>query len=167
MTLTTTIESEAAAREEGNAELVAGLNKNDHNGTESISEVNVINNAERGRWIAALGAEELGELTYRFVGGRVVLLSTWVTPAYRDHGVATELVARALDEIRESGKTITVICPFVGEFIARNPEYLDLIDKVRPGAGAHPHHVSTTGRGDEEQISTFEHDLTSPSDTQS
>ena len=70
--------------------------------------------------------------------GGVVLLSTWVDHAYRDHRVARELVARVLDEIRESEKKITFICPVVGEFIARNPEYLDLIDKVHPGSGAYP-----------------------------
>jgi len=160
MTVTTTIESEAATREEGNAELIAALNKNDLSGAESSWEVDVINDAERGRWVASLGAEPLGELTYRFVGGRVALLSTWVNPAYRNHGVATELVARALDEVRESGKTITVICPFVGEFIARHPEYLDLIDKVRPGAGAYPHHEPAVSRQDEQEIAALEHDLT-------
>jgi hypothetical protein len=58
-----------------------------------------------------------------------VLLTTWVNRAYRNRRVATELVARVLDEIRESEKKIT-ISPVAGEFIARNPEYLDLIDKV-------------------------------------
>ena len=73
--------------------------------------------------------------------------------------MATELVARVLDEIRESGKKITIICPVVGEFIARNPEYLDLIDKVHPGAGAYPQHEP--GEGDyDEQLTAFEHDLT-------
>jgi GCN5-related N-acetyltransferase len=59
-----------------------------------------------------------------------VLLTTRVNRAYRNRRVATELVARLLDEIRESGKKITIICPVVGEFIARNPKYLHLIDKV-------------------------------------
>jgi predicted GNAT family acetyltransferase len=65
-----------------------------------------------------------------------VLLSTWVDSVYRGHGVASELVAHALDEVRESGKKITIICPVVGEFIARNLQYLDLIDEAHPGAGA-------------------------------
>jgi hypothetical protein len=93
------------------------------------------------------------------VGGRVVLLSTCVNRAYRNHRVATELVARVLDEIRESGKKITIICPVVGEFIARIPEYLDLIDKVHPGAGAYPQHEPAVAQGDE-QLTAFEHDMT-------
>ena len=119
--MTTNIEAEAATREENNAALIAALNKTGLSEVESSWELDVINDAERGRWIAALGAEAIAELPYRFVGGRVVLLSTWVDPAYRNHRVATELIARVLDEIRESGKKITIICPVVGEFIARNP----------------------------------------------
>jgi hypothetical protein len=88
-----------------------------------------------------------------------VLLYTWADPVYRQNRVATELVASVLDEIRESGKKITIICRVVGEFIARNPEYLDLIDKVHPGAGAYPQHEPEGGQ-DDERLTAVEHDLT-------
>jgi predicted GNAT family acetyltransferase len=90
----------------------------------------------RGRWQALLGADSIGELTYRYVSGRVVLLSTWVNSVYRNQRVASELIGHALDDIRETSRTITIICPVVGEFIAHNPRYLDLIDEEHPGAGA-------------------------------
>jgi predicted GNAT family acetyltransferase len=160
LTVTTNIEAEKTNREERNAALIVALKKKALSGVESSWELDVINDTERGRWIAALGAEAIGELTYRFVGGRVVLLSAWVSLAYRNHRVATELVARVLDEIRESGKKITIICPVVGEFIARNPKYLDLIDKVHPGSGAYPQHEPSGGLDDDEQSSAFEHDMT-------
>lgn len=160
MTVTTNIDAEETNREERNAALIVALKKKALSGVESSWELDVINDTERGRWIAALGAEAIGELTYRFVGGRVVLLSAWVSLAYRNHRVATELVARVLDEIRESGKKITIICPVVGEFIARNPKYLDLIDKVHPGSGAYPERGPSGGLDDDEQVTAFEHDMT-------
>ena len=43
---------------------------------ESSWELDVIKDADHGRWVATLGADAIAELTYRFVGGRVVLLST-------------------------------------------------------------------------------------------
>jgi uncharacterized protein len=46
------------------------------------------------------------------------------------------------------------------EFIARNPEYLDLIDKVHPGSGAYPQHEPAVGQDDDEQLTAFEHDMT-------
>lgn len=151
-------EAEAAAREENNAALIAALGQNGLSDVESTWELDVLNDAEHGRWIATLGAEAIAELPYRYVGGRVVLLSTWVDPVYRNNRVATELVARVLDQIRESGKKITIICPVVGAFVARHPEYADLIDKVRPGAGAYPGRTSVDG-GHDDELTAFERDL--------
>jgi uncharacterized protein len=157
--MTINLDAEAATREANNAALVAALNNAGRSEAESSWRFDVINDAEHGRWIAVLGADAIAELTYRIVGGRVVLLSTWVDHAYRNHRVATELVARVLNEIRESGKKITIICPVVGEFIARNPEYLDLIDKAHPGAGAYPQHERAGVQGDD-RLTAFEHDMT-------
>ena len=156
--MTINLEAEAATREENNAALIAALDKVGLGEVESSWELDVTNDAEHGRWIAILGADAIAELTYRFVGSRVVLLSTWVNHAYRNHRVATELIARVLNEIRESGKKITIICPVVGEFIARNPEYLDLIDKVHPGSGAYPRHEPEDDHADA-QLTAFERDL--------
>lgn len=156
--MTINLEAEASAREENNAALIAALGDKSLSEVVSSWELDVLNDAEHGRWIAILGAEAIAELPYRFVGGRVVLLTTWVDPAYRNSRVATELVSRVLDEIRESGKKITIICPVVGEFIARNPEYADLIDKSHPGAGAYPKHEPAEG-GHDEELAAFERDL--------
>jgi predicted GNAT family acetyltransferase len=155
--MTIDFEAEAATREENNAALIAALDRTGPGELESSWELDVLND-RHGRWIATLGAEAIAELSYRFVGGRVVLLYTWVHPAYRHNRVATELVARVLHEIRESGKKITIICPVVGKFIARNPEYLDLIDNAHPGAGAYPQHGPTGGQHDE-QLTALERDL--------
>ena len=82
---------------------------------------------------AVFGDEEIAYLSYRLVGGRVALWSTAVLPEYRDHGVAGELIAKALDDIRASGKKVTVICPVVRMLIDHHPQYEDLIDKEHPG----------------------------------
>jgi predicted GNAT family acetyltransferase len=150
--------TEASAREENNAALIAALDEANLSEAESRWVLDVVHDAEHGRWIAALGDEGIAELSYRFVGGRVVLLTTWVDPAYRRNRVAAELISRVLDEIRESGKKVTIICPVVGEFIIRNPEYADLIDTVHPGAGAYPKHEAAEGRHDDE-LTAIEHDL--------
>jgi predicted GNAT family acetyltransferase len=156
--MTTTFEAAEADREENNSELIAALESPVADDVESTFEIEVINDAERGRWIAVLGADAIGELTYRFVGGRVVLLSTWVDHAYRNQRVATELVPRVLNEIEQTGKKITIICPVVGEFIARNREYLDLVDPIHPGSGAAILR-GLTPETPEQQLSGLEHDL--------
>jgi predicted GNAT family acetyltransferase len=151
-------EAEATTREKSNATLMTALARFHANETRSSWELDVINDAEHGRWTAILNEDAVAELPYRFVSGRVVLLSTWVAHPYRNQRVATELIARVLDEIRASGKTITIICPVVGEFIARNPSYADLIDPVHPGDGAYPRRDPADGDLDE-QLTAFERDL--------
>jgi predicted GNAT family acetyltransferase len=140
------LEADAVGSEENNSALIAALNETGRMGMEPSLDFDVIKDTEHGRWVAILGTEAIAELRYRFVGGRIVLLTTWVNPAYRNNRVATGLVGRVLDEIREGDKKITIICPVVGEFIARNPEYGVLIDKVHPGAGAYPKHDPVEGQ---------------------
>lgn len=156
--MTINLEAEVVAREESDAALIAAFDETSLCEVESSWDLDVINDTEHGRWIATLGAEAIAELAYRFVGGRVVLLTTWVSHAYRNNRVATELVSRVLDEIRESGKKITIICPVVGEFIERNPKYADLIDKVHSGSGAYPKHAPVAVQ-DDEQFTAFERDI--------
>ena len=86
-----------------------------------------------GAWV---GGEQIGDLTYKLVGNRVVLWSTAVLPAYRRRGVAGELIATALDDIRRTGRTITIVCPIVWEVINRHPQYRDLVDRTHPGVTA-------------------------------
>jgi predicted GNAT family acetyltransferase len=95
--------------------------------------INVVHDFEQHSYGAWLGQEQVAYLSYRLVGRRVALWSTAVLPAYRKRGVATELIARALDDIRASGRTVTVICPVVREMINHYPQYEDLVDKEHPG----------------------------------
>jgi predicted GNAT family acetyltransferase len=93
----------------------------------------VVHDEDEQAYKAVFGDEQIGYLSYRLVGGRVVLWSAAVLPKYRDHGVAAELIAKALDDIRASGKKVTVICPIVRTVIDHHPQYEDLVDKEHPG----------------------------------
>jgi uncharacterized protein len=69
----------------------------------------------------------------------VVLVHTEVDSAYEGHGVGSVLAKAALDDIRRRGKRVTPLCPFVSTYIARHPEYADLVDDANPGT-FHPGH---------------------------
>ena len=43
------------------------------------------------------------------------------------------MVRRVLDEIRAQEGTITVICPFVADYLSRTTTYADLVDARYPG----------------------------------
>ncbi|MBP2708335.1 N-acetyltransferase [Microbispora sp. RL4-1S] len=104
-------------------------------------DFHVVDDEKAGIYEAIAGDRAIGGLPYDVAGeDRLVLLATSVFPEFRKRGVATELIRRALDDVRTQGKTVTVMCPIVRTFIERNPEYADLIDPKHPGVakGARP-----------------------------
>ena len=66
-----------------------------------------------------------GEIRYRKLPGALALVHTEVDP--KRHGLGTEIVRGALDDIRARGLKVVPVCPFVGAFIRRHPEYADLV----------------------------------------
>ena len=90
-------------------------------------ELIVADNAEQRRYEARLGSEVVGFLTYRVDPERMKLIHTEVAPALEGQGIASQLVAGALDDIRRRGLTLVPICPFVRAFLRRHPEYADLV----------------------------------------
>jgi hypothetical protein len=99
----------------------------------AVSPVAVRDNPGSRTYEARVGETVVGTIIYEVEGPRVVLTHTIVEPSYRRKGIATALVKGALDDLRASGKTITVFCSFVSDFIGQHPEYADLIDPDHPG----------------------------------
>lgn len=86
----------------------------------------VADNSEQNRYEARRGLEMVGYLTYRLDSGRIALIHTEVPPELEGQGIGSELVGRALDDIRRRGLTIAPICPFVDDYLREHPEYADL-----------------------------------------
>jgi len=90
--------------------------------------VTVQDNTERHRFEALDEAGVVaGFAAYRLRGDVVVFTHTEVDDAYEGQGVGSTLVRGALDEVRASGRTLTPLCPFVKSYIAKHPEYADLV----------------------------------------
>ena len=66
---------------------------------------------------------------YRPVGDGTTLMfhHTLTVPEHRGNGHAAELVARALDDVRASGRRVVPSCWFVRQFIDEHAEYADLL----------------------------------------
>ncbi len=69
----------------------------------------------------------LGIAAYDAQGSTVVFTHTEVLPAAEGRGVGSELVRGALDQARASGRDVVALCPFVKAWIARHPDYQDLL----------------------------------------
>lgn len=69
----------------------------------------------------------VGEILYRREPDRIALVHTEVSPALEKRGLASRLVAGALDDIRSNGLRVVPICPFVRSYLRRHDEYADLV----------------------------------------
>lgn len=97
------------------------------------SEISVHRDDSAHVYTATRGDLELANLRYDEVEGRTVVLTTTVGPEFRGRGIASELIAYALDDIRDRGQRVTVRCHVVSAFISSNPQYADLVDAGHPG----------------------------------
>ena len=70
---------------------------------------------------------EVAVAAYQREGDTIVFTHTVVPPAIERHGVGSRLVRGALDQARDQGLTVVPQCPFVRAFIAKHPEYRDLL----------------------------------------
>jgi uncharacterized protein len=86
----------------------------------------VVDNAERSRFELAMPGG-VAFATYRRSPGVVTVLHTEVPEALSHHGVGSELARGLLDVIRSRGERVIPRCKFVAGFIAKHPEYADLV----------------------------------------
>lgn len=71
--------------------------------------------------------ELAGVLEYRDDGDAVALTHTEVFEDFSGRGLGAELVAGALDDLRERGRSVIAECPYVLAYIERHPGYADLL----------------------------------------
>jgi predicted GNAT family acetyltransferase len=58
-------------------------------------------------------------------------MHTEVLPRFEGRGLAGELTAAVLDQAREEGLDVLPFCPYVKSYIAKHPEYTDLVPAER------------------------------------
>jgi predicted GNAT family acetyltransferase len=66
-------------------------------------------------------------LEYTMTGNVLALLHTEVPEKLRGLGLASSLAETALQHARENKLQVDVICPSVHDYIAKHPEYSDLV----------------------------------------
>jgi len=64
---------------------------------------------------------------YRLAGGVIAFTHTEVPPQARGKGLASRLIAGALESIRARGLKVVAQCSFVQDYLAKHPEFRDLV----------------------------------------
>jgi uncharacterized protein len=68
----------------------------------------------------------LAVANYRLAGNVITFTHTEVPPQARGHGLASRLIAGALEAARARELKVIAHCSFVSDFLAKHPEYHDL-----------------------------------------
>ena len=74
-----------------------------------------------------MSIEVAGFLDYVVKHGRIALIHTEVPKTFEGHGVAAALTRFALDDARQRGLMVIVICPYVRRYLETHPEDLDIV----------------------------------------
>lgn len=64
-------------------------------------------------------------------GETIAFVHTVVEDAYAGRGLAGRLARAALDDARARGLAVLPFCPFIQGWIAKHPEYVDLVPEAR------------------------------------
>ena len=89
-------------------------------------QVTVTDAAARHRYEGQVDGEVVVIADYIRTPELVVFTHTEVFPGHEGQGLASQLVHRALDEVRGQGLRVLPLCPFVAGWMSRHPEYGDL-----------------------------------------
>ncbi|MCW7946063.1 GNAT family acetyltraansferase [Streptomyces hygroscopicus] len=73
-----------------------------------------------------------GLTAYRDRGPQRVFYHTEVDDAFAGQRLGSRLVEQALTDVRESGKRIVPVCPYVAKFLEKHEEFADITDPVTP-----------------------------------
>ncbi len=91
------------------------------------AEVTVHRNESNHHFEATLDGEVVGFVRYRNGQGQVVLIHTETFPEYEGRGIGGALARGTLDDIRARGEKAVLICPFITSYVAKHPQYQDLV----------------------------------------
>ncbi|MFB7112169.1 GNAT family N-acetyltransferase [Streptomyces sp. NPDC056291] len=84
------------------------------------------------RYEILVDGKRAGLTAYRDRGEQRVFYHTEIDDAFAGQGLASRLVQEALTDVRESGKRIVPVCPYVAKFLKRHEEFADITDPVTP-----------------------------------
>lgn len=92
-----------------------------------MEENRFVNNTEQNRYeLHSDGHVAIAEYTIDDEGV-VCITHTGVPKPLEGKGIGSELIGKSLRDIKEQGRTVSPVCPFVEAYIRRHPEWKPLV----------------------------------------
>lgn len=88
--------------------------------------------ADERRYILLLDGQRVGFTTYVDHDSQRVFVHTEIDMDHSGKGLASTLVAAALDDVRARGLRVVAICPFTAAYLRGHREYDGMVDPVTP-----------------------------------
>jgi predicted GNAT family acetyltransferase len=91
----------------------------------------LIEQTEKNQYVFLQDGDQVGVTGYQRRGDALYLTHTEVDPDRRGQGIADAMVRAVFDDIRSKGNlSVVAACPFVVEWLERNPDDRDLERKA-------------------------------------
>jgi predicted GNAT family acetyltransferase len=91
--------------------------------------ISVRDDPDASAFVVEVDGARAGKAVYHVRGGRHLFVHTEVSDEFSGMGLGTRLVRETLEEMRARGELIVPICPFFVSYLARHPEFEDVVDR--------------------------------------
>lgn len=88
--------------------------------------------AETDRYTISVEGRTAGTAEFADRGGQRIFTHTEVDDEFEGRGLATILIAEALQQTRDAGLRIVPVCNMVAGYIEKNDGFADAVDPVSP-----------------------------------
>jgi uncharacterized protein len=94
---------------------------------ETASKSSVRDNKDERRYELPIDPANAAIVEYRLTDDVIIFTHAETPPQFEGRGYGSALARGALDDARKRGLTVIPHCGFIADYIARHPEYRDLL----------------------------------------
>lgn len=87
----------------------------------------VTENTQQHRFELPIADGAIAAAYYRLENGRLVMIHTEVPTEFCGQGIASQLAHGIFELLRKTGRKAIPKCPFMGQFLVKNPQYSDVL----------------------------------------
>jgi uncharacterized protein len=95
------------------------------------AEPEIVDDKEQSRYEARLDGEAVAIADYVKAPGSVSFTHTETFAGHKGQGLAGKVIERALGDARDEGLEVIPFCSFVSDYVAKHPEFLELVPEER------------------------------------
>jgi len=96
-----------------------------------VTESVIVDNPAESKFEIRVGGERAGLVLYQLDGQVISLMHTEVADKFQGMGLASKLARGVLDAARDRGLAVLPYCPYIKSWIAKHPDYVDLVPQDR------------------------------------